>query len=1359
MICGYATDRNLFRFETKLKSTPKIAQYSYLVQRYFSFLLPLVMLASTLTAISIFHVPVQASATPLTCAQGGPCSVGEIGPAGGIVIYVGSSTINQVTGISAGGMYLEAAPTAFRVDSPYATYEWCEGPNNGNATLIGAANPSLGSGASNTAIMVSKCAAGAGNVAANYSKNGYSDWFLPSSAELEYLSAHGSDLDLSRRSSYWSSNEVESTVAATLVTPNGEVGGSNKEEQEALWPIRAFSPGDPLPGPQVAITRASFGSERKIAFITQPQVTIQDASSNTVSSSSAVVTATVSAGGTLVGATTATATRGVATFTNLGLDGTVGTTYTITYTSPGLTPATASVTLTGTTCDGATFTCQVGDTGPGGGKIFYVAPETFSCGQTLSSTCKYLEAAPITGAGAWTDATYAWSGNTNTAVGSTSTAIGTGYSNTLKMVQQSGAGMLGAGSVARNYRGGGKNDWYLPSKDELNEITSNQVLLGATAGYWSSSEATATGAWDQGSNGVQGVADPGKQQTTPVRPIRAFGSSAPEVAIIYESAITGVTPPVSGATPDTTVTAANGYTGTVSWSGSPTTFAAATAYTATITLTPASGFTLTGVTANFFTVAGARSVTHSADSGVITAEFSARFPCGDGTYSVDSSGTLTSAEGCTGDLVIDDFVQRIGDYAFYFLPNSITSLTIPDSVLSIGEWSFVNTTAQVVNIGSGLATIGGNGFGSGSIREFNVSADNSIFSSTSGVLFNKDKTTLVHYPSGNVNASYTVPNSVTEIGSPAFTGGLYLQSVIIPDSVTALGGGFQQNSSLRSITLGSGISEIPVQAFYNNFGQGITEIIFSNSTNLKKISGSAFVGANWRSLVVPEGVEIIEAGAFNENVYLIDLRLPLSMVTLDNAALSGTSQLTKVCYLGTNQNVIDAIVFNGKTVGCVSTPGPPIDLAATAGDGEISITFSAGASNGTEIINYKYSLNGGAYNVLEPADSTSPLTLTGLTNGTLYSIRLIAVNALGDSIASGQVSATPMSLEVITESAIAGVTAPVSGATPIASLTGNSQYTAVITWSGSPSTFAAATTYTATITVTPTSGFTLTGASANFFTVAGAISVTHSADSGVIAAVFPATPPAYIAPTPVLYLKTLTTPKINLKDGKLVCIPGTYNTGYTLDGVIQGSSTALFLPSSYTYNLLISGVVQTSRSVITSNSQATWDVPMTSSGSLLACSVAITTNGLTNIDRSSDNTTGVSAALSTQAASLATAHANHSAQLKANSKAYQKALRDNRSQWLKSVEKNRTSYLAELDRVKALPVTTQSQSQSSLALKKYLAAQKQIASDYTASKPAALAGKNAADATSQDAKNAAIAKANATYRAFIESIGYGVLIP
>ena len=87
--------------------------------------------------------------------------------------------------------------------------------------------------------------------------------------------------------------------------------------------------------------------------------------------------------------------------------------------------------------------------------------------------------------------------------------------------------------------------------------------------------------------------------------------------------IGGITVPVLGATPVTTVTAANGYTGTVSWSGSPTTFGGSTSYTATITLTAIPGYTLSGVSANFFTVAGATSVTHNANTGVITAVFPA----------------------------------------------------------------------------------------------------------------------------------------------------------------------------------------------------------------------------------------------------------------------------------------------------------------------------------------------------------------------------------------------------------------------------------------------------------------------------------------------------------------------------------------------------------------------------------------------------------------------------------------------------------------------------------------------------------------------------------------------------------------
>jgi hypothetical protein len=389
------------------------------------------------------------------------------------------------------------------------------------------------------------------------------------------------------------------------------------------------------PAAKVVINRDSAGTQRRTAFTTQPQITIQDAANNRVTQSEVVVTATVSAGGTLVGTTTATASAGIATFNGLGVDGNVGTTYTITYAAEGLTVATATVTLTGTTCDGISFTCQVGDIGPGGGTVFYVASGTFTqvgaTGSMCATNCKYLEAAPNTWSGV-ADPSLSWATNINsnqsTAVtGADGTEIGTGYKNSLDIVAQTGnVSATSAAVAARGYAGGSKNDWFLPSKDELNELYSRSATVGGFVAnfYWSSSEYAFASAVAQNiGSGAQGNST--KFFARPVRPIRAFGLPP---TTISAPAIAGVTSPITGATPVTTTTAGTGYTGTVSWSGSPSTFAAATVYTATITLTATSGYTLTGISANFFTVTGASSVTHSANSGVITAVF----------YMVNSTG-------------------------------------------------------------------------------------------------------------------------------------------------------------------------------------------------------------------------------------------------------------------------------------------------------------------------------------------------------------------------------------------------------------------------------------------------------------------------------------------------------------------------------------------------------------------------------------------------------------------------------------------------------------------------------------------------------------------------------------------------
>lgn len=101
---------------------------------------------------------------------------------------------------------------------------------------------------------------------------------------------------------------------------------------------------------------------------------------------------------------------------------------------------------------------------------------------------------------------------------------------------------------------------------------------------------------------------------------------APELGplTIDIAAISGVTAPAVGVTPVSAIAETDQYTGTVSWSPTPDggDFDYGTVYTATITLTAKDGYTLTGVPADFFTVAGA-TVTHPANSGVVTAEFSA----------------------------------------------------------------------------------------------------------------------------------------------------------------------------------------------------------------------------------------------------------------------------------------------------------------------------------------------------------------------------------------------------------------------------------------------------------------------------------------------------------------------------------------------------------------------------------------------------------------------------------------------------------------------------------------------------------------------------------------------------------------
>ena len=97
------------------------------------------------------------------------------------------------------------------------------------------------------------------------------------------------------------------------------------------------------------------------------------------------------------------------------------------------------------------------------------------------------------------------------------------------------------------------------------------------------------------------------------------------------------------------------------------------------------------------------------------------------------------------------------------------------------------------------------------------------------------------------------------------------------------------------------------------------------------------------------------------------------------------------------------------------TPGAPTTLVATPQDGAASIAFTAttdlpsgAGESANDIINYEYSLDGGQNWLAIPAVTTSPVTISGLTNGTTYSVTLRAINTIGTGITSSSVAVTPV---------------------------------------------------------------------------------------------------------------------------------------------------------------------------------------------------------------------------------------------------------------------------------------------------------------------------------------------------------------
>ena len=246
--------------------------------------------------------------------------------------------------------------------------------------------------------------------------------------------------------------------------------------------------------------------------------------------------------------------------------------------------------------------------------------------------------------------------------------------------------------------------------------------------------------------------------------------------------------------------------------------------------------------------------------------------------SVTSIGSYTFY-GCTGltSIVIGDSVTSIGEEAFYGC-ESLTSILIPDSVTSIGNWAFLRCT--------GLTSI-------------TVDEDNTSYQSIDGNLYSKDGKTFIQYAIAKKNTSFTIPDSVTSIGEWAFRDCTGLTSIVIPDSVTSIGlYAFYGCTGLTSIVIPDSVTRINSWTFSDC--TGLTSIVIPDSVT--SIGWYAFGDCTGlTSIVIPDSVASIGFGAFDNCTALTSIVIHDSVKSIGNRAFKGCINLKDVYYTGIKQ--------------------------------------------------------------------------------------------------------------------------------------------------------------------------------------------------------------------------------------------------------------------------------------------------------------------------------------------------------------------------------------------------------------------------------------------------------------------------
>lgn len=213
----------------------------------------------------------------------------------------------------------------------------------------------------------------------------------------------------------------------------------------------------------------------------------------------------------------------------------------------------------------------------------------------------------------------------------------------------------------------------------------------------------------------------------------------------------------------------------------------------------------------------------------------------DYSYKILNDGTLRlyQYEGTDTNIVVPDTIDGrkvtvLGNSTFQYCTQAsdIESITLPDSLTTIEKNAFYNCEKlKSVTIPQNVSSIGLAAFVEGlsesSLTEIKVDPENPYFSEKDGVVFSKDGTKLIVFPSGR-SGDYQIPDGTVSVGDYAFYYCVNVSSITVPGSVRSLGeGAFGNCSSLTKAVLNEGLEEIGEYAFQSS--SGIRDIIIPAS--------------------------------------------------------------------------------------------------------------------------------------------------------------------------------------------------------------------------------------------------------------------------------------------------------------------------------------------------------------------------------------------------------------------------------------------------------------------------------------------------------------------------------------------------